>query len=72
MGARSTAEQAGRDSGTTRSATAAAPSAPRAQIVAHTGLRGIAALLVVAYHQQFGDFYSSRSSSRPACSSDPI
>jgi peptidoglycan/LPS O-acetylase OafA/YrhL len=57
MGARSTAEQAGRDSGTTRSASPAAPSAPRAQIVAHTGLRGIAALLVVAYHQQFGDFY---------------
>ena len=56
MDARSTAEQAGRDSGTARLA-AASPPAPRAQIVAHTGLRGIAALLVVAYHQQFGDFY---------------
>jgi len=31
--------------------------AAKGQIRAHTGLRGIAALLVVAYHQEFGPFY---------------
>src|SRR3954452_17734389 len=30
--------------------------APR-QILSHTGIRGIAALLVVAYHQEFGSSY---------------
>jgi peptidoglycan/LPS O-acetylase OafA/YrhL len=36
--------------------TPAAASA-KGQIRSHTGLRGVAALLVVAYHQEFGPFY---------------
>ena len=41
--------------GTRARAGAATPS--KRQIRSHTGLRGIAALLVVAYHQQLGPFY---------------
>src|SRR5260370_42246803 len=33
------------------------PASSKAQIRSHTGLRGIAALLVVAYHQELGPFY---------------
>ncbi|MFL6727719.1 MAG: acyltransferase family protein [Sphingomicrobium sp.] len=38
-------------------ARAGAGGAAKGQIRAHTGLRGIAALLVVGYHQEFGPFY---------------
>jgi peptidoglycan/LPS O-acetylase OafA/YrhL len=34
-----------------------AAASAKGQIRSHTGLRGVAALLVVAYHQEFGPFY---------------